>query len=77
MNKVLNTYTRSEVDVTFMSKYLLKNGVEERVNEVEVVLSMKTAVPKDIYKRLQDIENRLLYLESVSPEYLHFWVSFV
>lgn len=75
MNRVLNTYTRNEVDLSYMTKHIPANGIEERVHEVEVVLDMHKAVPKGIYKRLREIENRLLYLESVSPEYLHFWVS--
>lgn len=48
--------------------------MEERLQNVECQLSLTTPVPKNIYSRLAAIEDKLLYLESVSPEYVQFWV---
>lgn len=50
------------------------NGIEERLQNVETELSFHKAVPRDIYRRLKAIEDRLLHLESISPEYSNFWV---
>lgn len=45
-----------------------KSGIEERMENIEDVLSLKP-VSKSIYRRLKDIEDKLLYLEGISPEY--------
>nr|CAD7414753.1 unnamed protein product [Timema poppensis] len=44
-------------------------GIEERLRNAENHLMVKGPVPSDIYARLKQIEDRILYLESVSPEY--------
>lgn len=59
----------------YLEKHIPPNGIEERVRNLESQLSLSTPVPRSVYERLKEIENRLLYLESVSPEYLQFWVS--
>lgn len=49
-------------------------GVQERLENAEKFLGL-TPVSKDVYERIQQIENRILYLETISPEYNHFLVS--
>ena len=47
-------------------------GVEERLNNMEQHLGFQRnqSLPSDVYARLKQLEDRILYLESVSPEYL-------
>ncbi|KAL3287140.1 hypothetical protein HHI36_001619 [Cryptolaemus montrouzieri] len=54
-------------------KYIPPNGVEERLQNLESQLTLTTHVPKNIYKRLKFLEERMLRLESISPEYIQFW----
>ena len=51
-----------------------ESGVEERLANAETHLSIHGPVPRDIYSRLKQIEDRILHLEGLSPEYFHFWV---
>lgn len=53
----------------------ISTGVQERLNNAEKFLGL-TPVSKDVYERIQQIENRIFYLETVSPEYNHFLVRF-
>lgn len=62
------------------TKMRIKNEVDlhcldERLNNVEDLLRIKPASVHDVFTRLKNIENRLLFLESSSPEYRHFIVS--
>ncbi|XP_021926052.1 molybdopterin synthase catalytic subunit isoform X2 [Zootermopsis nevadensis] len=50
-------------------------GLEERLNNAECHLKMHGPMPRDIYSRLKQIENRILHLEGLSPEYFQFWVN--
>lgn len=50
-------------------------GIEERLKNAECHLKLHGPVPKDIYSRLKQIEDRILYLEGLSPEYFQFWVN--
>lgn len=50
-------------------------GIEERLKNAECHLKLHDPVPKDIYFRLKQIEDRILYLEGLSPEYFQFWVN--
>ncbi|CAG2059332.1 unnamed protein product [Timema podura] len=50
-------------------------GIEERLRNVETHLTVKGPVPSDIYARLKQIEDRILYLESVSPEYFQLYAN--
>jgi hypothetical protein len=50
-------------------------GIEERLSNAECHLKLHGPVPRDIYSRLKQIEDRILYLEGLSPEYFHFWVN--
>lgn len=51
-------------------------AVEERLRNAELHLGINQCqnirpVPKDVYARLKDLEDRILFLEGVSPEYSH------
>ncbi|KAF5292824.1 hypothetical protein FQA39_LY13869 [Lamprigera yunnana] len=74
VSRVLNTYHRDQGSFEFLRNYdINKNGIEERITNAETQLSIDNPVNKNIYKRLQVIEDRLLHLESISPEYIQFW----
>lgn len=77
VNRVFNTYSRDRNNYDYLTKHIPKNGIEERLENMEVQLSLHTPVPRNVYKRLKQLENRLLYLESTSPEYIQFWVIHV
>ncbi|XP_034177389.1 molybdenum cofactor synthesis 2B isoform X2 [Osmia lignaria lignaria] len=47
--------------------------LDDRISTTERILGINRPVPKDIYERLKNIENRILYLEGISPEYKDFW----
>lgn len=51
------------------------NPVDERLRNLESRLNVLQPVPKDVYSRIKEIEDRMLYLESISPEYKQFWVQ--
>ncbi|XP_070577212.1 MAP3K12-binding inhibitory protein 1-like [Ptychodera flava] len=48
-------------------------AVDERINNMEkhLKLGMGQAVPKDVYSRIKRLEDRVLQLEGLSPEYFH------
>lgn len=48
--------------------------LDDRISATERIIGINKPVPKDIYERLKNIEDRILYLESISPEYKEFWV---
>ncbi|XP_033217682.1 molybdopterin synthase catalytic subunit isoform X2 [Belonocnema kinseyi] len=50
-------------------------ALEERLSSSEKLLGINKPVPRDIYERLKIIEDRVLQLESLSPEYRDFWVG--
>ena len=53
----------------------LSAAIEERFHNIEQHLNMQKLLnPKNIHHRLKAIENRILHLESISPEYKHFVV---
>ncbi|XP_057338394.1 molybdopterin synthase catalytic subunit [Microplitis mediator] len=47
----------------------LNSALDERLSESERFLGIAKPVPRDIYERVKKIEDKLLYLESISPEY--------
>ncbi|EFN84820.1 molybdopterin synthase catalytic subunit [Harpegnathos saltator] len=49
--------------------------LDERISISERILGINKPVPKDIYKRLKIIEDKILYLEGISPEYKEFWIT--
>lgn len=50
------------------------DGIQERLQNAEVHLNVASGLDKSIFERLKAIENRIMYLETVSPEYNHFMV---
>lgn len=48
--------------------------LDERISTTEKILGIMKPVSKDIYDRLKHIEDKILFLQSVSPEYKEFWV---
>lgn len=75
VNRVLNSYKyRDQKNSDYLTKHIPPNGVEERLQNLEHQLSLHSPVPKTVYQRLKKIEDRFLYLESISPEYVQFWV---
>lgn len=54
-------------------------GIEERLHNLENVLKIgpEMPVPKDVYARLKAVEDRVLHLEGISPEYFRNIVSIV
>ncbi|KAI4469114.1 molybdopterin synthase related [Holotrichia oblita] len=74
VNRMYNAYCyRDQNDMEYLAKYIPPNGIEERVKTLEHQLSLTTPVPRNIYERLKELEDRLLHLESISPEYMQFW----
>ncbi|KAL3276313.1 hypothetical protein HHI36_024248 [Cryptolaemus montrouzieri] len=74
VDRVLNSYYhRDQFNSEYLMKYIPPNGVEERLQNLESQLTLTTHVPKNIYKRLKFLEERMLRLESISPEYIQFW----
>lgn len=51
-------------------------ALNERLGELEQTINLRP-VSSDVYKRIKDIESRIMYLETVSPEYNKFMVSFL
>lgn len=49
--------------------------LDERISTTEKILGINRPVPKDVYERLKNIEDRILYLEGISPEYKDLWVK--
>ena len=54
-------------------------GIEERLQNMEQHLGLKNQQPvhADVYSRLKILEDRILHLESISPEYFDGDVQFV
>lgn len=50
-----------------------ESGIEERLANAETHLKIHGPVSRDIYCRLKQIEDRILHLEGLSPEYFTFW----
>ncbi|XP_026824734.1 MAP3K12-binding inhibitory protein 1-like [Ooceraea biroi] len=83
VHRVLNTWGPQTVDQSIL-KTLANDAndtiscspiLDNRISEAECIVGINKPVPKDIYKRLKNIEDRILYLESISPEYKEFWVA--
>ena len=55
-------------------KNLQYSAITERIENIEQHLNISPINVTDIYERLKIIEKRILYLESISPEYRHFLV---
>ncbi|KYQ52292.1 Molybdopterin synthase catalytic subunit [Trachymyrmex zeteki] len=61
VHRVLNEWGPQTIDQSILRKPITNNT------------SFNVSIPKDIYERLKNIEDRILYLESISPEYKDFW----
>lgn len=48
------------------------NSINERLENAEQLLEITSSIPLPIFERLKAIEDKILYLETVSPEYVHF-----
>lgn len=53
-------------------------NIQERLTNIESHLNIPTnrSIIKSIFDRIKIVENKILYLEALSPEYTHFLVSF-
>ncbi|XP_029844603.2 MAP3K12-binding inhibitory protein 1 isoform X1 [Ixodes scapularis] len=49
----------------------IPEGIEERLRNMESHLKLKSgcSVPQDVYVRIKQLEDRILYLEGISPDY--------
>jgi molybdopterin synthase catalytic subunit len=80
----LNTWGPQTIDQSSLRRGLVNNAnlnsindhpiLNERISASEHRMGINKPVPKDIYERLKNIEDRILHLESISPEYKQFWV---
>lgn len=52
--------------------------IQERLDNIEQFLHMPAneVSSKHLLQRLKQIEDKILYLETMSPEYMHFWVGY-
>lgn len=60
-----------------MPKKSLLSGIEERITNAEAHLNVNNDIvsTKSVFERLKMLEDKILYLETLSPEYSHFLVS--
>ena len=48
--------------------------IDERLKNAEKFLNINSEDSRSLYERIKKIEDRILHLETVSPEYMHFLV---
>lgn len=87
VHRVFNIWGPQTVDQPILRKEIANNMnsntanpfpvLDDRISVVERILGINKPVPKDIYKRLKNVEDRILYLEGISPEYKELWVHTV
>lgn len=53
----------------------IPQSINERLVNAEKFLNVPSTDTRSIFERLKGIENRILYLEALSPEYGHFLVG--
>lgn len=53
----------------------IPRAIDERVTNCERHIGIERPISTDIYNRLKHIENRILELDSLSPEYASFWTN--
>lgn len=51
------------------------NSINERLKSAEQSLGIICSIPSPVFERLKAIEDKVLYLETVSPEYSHFLIK--
>ncbi|KAM4690149.1 MAP3K12-binding inhibitory protein 1 isoform 2-T2 [Rhinophrynus dorsalis] len=82
VSRVVNTYgpqtrndgtTGSNSRVNHLQRDCGNQQVEERLQNIECHLRLQTGgpVPKDIYQRIKKLEDKILELEGISPEYFN------
>ncbi|XP_044292604.1 MAP3K12-binding inhibitory protein 1 isoform X2 [Varanus komodoensis] len=82
VSRVVNTYgpqTRNQIahgashQASTLPQDCGNQAVEERLQNIEAHLRLQTGgpVPKDIYQRIKKLEDKILELEGMSPEYFH------
>jgi len=82
VHRVLNTWGPQTIDQSSLRRGLVNDTnsindfpiLNERISASEHRMGINKPVPKDVYERLKNIEDRILHLESISPEYKQFWV---
>ncbi|XP_036143513.1 molybdopterin synthase catalytic subunit isoform X6 [Monomorium pharaonis] len=85
VHRVSNMWGPQTIDQSILRKSVALNTsfnalsssviLDDRISATEHMIGMNKPVPKDIYERLKNIEDRILYLESISPEYKDFWIK--
>lgn len=70
-NTLSNLMVKSE-KFSATSNNIEIESINERLENAERFLSLTESSKKGIFERMKSIENRILFLESVSPEYSHF-----
>lgn len=85
VHRVLNAWGPQTVDQSSLHKATnqttnqnnnnYSSVLDDRISTAEKMLGIIKPVSRDIYERLKNIEDRILFLEGVSPEYKDFWVS--
>ncbi|XP_015171240.1 PREDICTED: molybdopterin synthase catalytic subunit [Polistes dominula] len=65
-----NNHTTNQQDSNNCSSVL-----DDRITNAEKMLGIIKPVPRDVYERLKNIEDRILFLEGVSPEYKNLWIG--
>ncbi|XP_060826551.1 molybdopterin synthase catalytic subunit [Bombus pascuorum] len=83
VHRVLNAWGPQTVDQHALHKATMSGPtqtnnnyssvLDERISTTEKILGINRPVPKDVYERLKNIEDRILYLEGISPEYKDLW----
>ncbi|XP_076165176.1 molybdenum cofactor synthesis 2B isoform X2 [Ptiloglossa arizonensis] len=83
VHRVLNAWGPQTVDQFTLHRATMSGAnqgnpscssvLDNRISTSERILAINRPVPKDVYERLKNIEDRILYLEGVSPEYKDFW----
>ena len=69
---LLKNAKRIKREEGFTSPSKSTDGVSERISDLEkktCLLDSSRPVPKDVYQRLKALEERIGYLEGISPEY--------
>jgi len=85
VHRVLNVWGPQTIDQSILRKSVTNNTsssasncfpiLDNRISATENMIGINKPVPKDIYERLKNIEDRILCLESISPEYKEFWIT--
>lgn len=75
-----SNYTDALTKLTQNTKSNIKtelnsHGMDERLTNLESALRITSQSSQTVFSRLKNIEDRVLFLEAISPEYSHFIVS--